>query len=70
MPSFKEEQAVVEAEQRTLTPEEIKALMDKRSEATVDLNNLPQQTHHWVDRGLVMNCEGGSHGFHQVFKRR
>lgn len=39
-------------------------------EYTLDLDNIPQQGHIWVDRGLVMSCEGAGHPNHQAFKRR
>lgn len=41
-----------------------------REGKAVDLNNMPRQSHHWVDRGLVMSCEGGDHPPHRAFKRR
>jgi hypothetical protein len=42
----------------------------KRAEFTFDLNNLPQVTHRWVDRGEVMSCEGAGHANHRHFKFR
>jgi hypothetical protein len=38
--------------------------------ASVDINNIPAQRHLWVDRGLVMSCEGGDHPPHRAYKRR
>lgn len=42
----------------------------QRSEWLQDLDKLQPQTHHWVDRGLIMSCEGATHPYHQVAKRR
>jgi len=60
----------VEHEQNELSSEEIKELMKKRSEFILELDNLTPQPHNWVDRGLVMSCEGAAHPNHRAFKRR
>lgn len=55
-----------------MKPEDRQALHDEiqaETIATVDLDNLPKQTHRWVDRGLVMSCEGAGHANHRHFKR-
>lgn len=36
----------------------------------IDLDKLIPSEHNWVDRGLVMSCEGGAHPHHQAFKRQ
>lgn len=36
---------------------------------TVDISKLTPQVHIWVDRGLVMSCEGAGHASHRTFKR-
>lgn len=35
----------------------------------LDINNLPPQEHHWVERGVVVSCEGAGHMNHQYYKR-
>lgn len=40
-----------------------------KAEYEVDLNDLPKQEHFWVDRGVVMSCEGAGHPNHRTFKR-
>lgn len=38
----------------------------------IDLDNLPKQEHNWVQRGIVLSCEGANHPSHRHFlvKRR
>lgn len=36
----------------------------------IDMDNLPKQEHRWVDRGVVMSCEGAGHPNHRHFKRQ
>lgn len=43
-------------------------VIDTPVEYEVDLNNLPGQQHNWVDRGLVLSCEGAGHPNHQAYK--
>lgn len=38
-------------------------------EYQVNLDDLKPQEHRWVDRGLVMSCEGAGHPPHRAFKR-
>lgn len=66
MTKWKEE---VKAEQQDMSPEEVKELMQKRSEFLLELDRLVPQEHRWVDRGLVMSCEGATHPNHRAFKR-
>ena len=68
--SYKQYRKEVEQEQADMTPEQIEEMMAKRSEYLLDINNLPPVKHYWVDRGLVMSCEGATHPNHRVFKRR
>lgn len=49
---------------------EIHEELKKTSEYTLDLDNLPPVKHRWVDRGLVLSCEGAGHPNHRVFKRQ
>ena len=58
----------VTAEQQGMSREEVLDLMSKTSEHAIDLENLPKQGHHWVDRGLKVSCEGGAHLHHSHFK--
>lgn len=69
MSDYKTEQAKIRQEQKDMTREDIKELMMKQSEYVVDLDNLKPQEHHWVDRGIVMSCEGAGHLNHRSFKR-
>lgn len=50
--------------------EEIVDYMRSHNERVIDLDNLPDQGHIWIDRGAVMSCEGAPHPNHHVFKRR
>lgn len=68
--TYKEHQEQVKAEQEGMSHEEIAELMRKRSEYIADLDNFTPQKHLWVDRGLVMSCEGADHPPHRAFKRR
>jgi hypothetical protein len=52
-----------------VTPDELKELMRKRSEYLIDLDSIKPQEHHWVDRGVVMSCEGAGHPNHRAYKR-
>lgn len=47
--------------------EELEAEEEQQPEYSVDLDNLPKQTHHWVKRGIVVSCEGGNHPSHRHF---
>lgn len=67
--TYKEFKEQVKAEQDGMTPEQIHDELKKRFEHVVDINNLPQQSHNWVDRGMVISCENGGHANHQVYKR-
>lgn len=61
--------AEVKEEQKDMTSEEVKELMQKTSEFMLELDNLKPQEHRWIDRGLVMSCEGATHPNHRAFKR-
>lgn len=63
-----ERQAEVRAEQEGLSRDEIAEQMERKSEYSLDLDNLPRQTHNWVDRGLKLSCENGGHPHHSHFK--
>lgn len=65
-----ERKTAVEAEQESMSHDEIADLMQKSFEYAVDLNNLEKQKHNWVDRGLKISCEGAGHPHHSHFKVR
>jgi len=56
------------AEQEAMTREEIAEKMANESEYSIDLDALKSVKHIWVDRGLVMSCEGANHPSHRHFK--
>lgn len=33
---------------------------------SIDLDKVTPSEHNWVDRGLIMSCEGGSHPYHET----
>lgn len=68
--SYKQEREHLRGEQEGMSKEAIVDLLKKKSDHVADLDNLPKQKHRWVDRGLVMSCEGGDHPNHRAFKRR
>ena len=35
-----------------------------------DMENVPQQGHHFVRRGLKLSCETAAHPYHEVTLRR
>jgi hypothetical protein len=70
MSSYDDYKAEIKEAQKDKSYSEIKQDMQKQAVDTVDLNNMPSQEHHWVDRGLVLSCEGGSHPNHRSFKRQ
>lgn len=52
------------------TREELVEIEKAKSQFLLDLDNLKPQEHIWVDRGLVLSCEGAAHPSHRVFKRK
>jgi hypothetical protein len=49
---------------------EIVGFIKQNNQHVIDLDNLPQQKHNWVDRGLKLSCEDAGHPYHQVWKPR
>lgn len=39
-----------------------------KAEGVFDIDNAEKPEHNWVDRGLVMSCEGADHANHRHFK--
>lgn len=78
MSSYEEVKQSIKEEQSGLTKDEVIAMLkDSKTdsekpkyEQILDLDSIPNQQHNWVDRGVVMSCEGGNHPYHQVYKRR
>lgn len=70
MLTYKEYRAKLQSEQSGKTKDEVLDEMKRTSEWVADLDNLPVQEHRWIDRGVIMSCEGGSHPHHQTSKRR
>lgn len=77
MQSYKQYRETIKAQQEGLTPEEVVERLKSKKDDTgeplyshiLDINNLPQQDHNWVDRGVVISCEGAGHPHHQSYKR-
>jgi hypothetical protein len=67
---YEEHKAKLKEEQTDKSYDEIKQTMQERSEHLVELDHMIPQEHRWVDRGLVMSCEGAAHPNHRSFKRR
>lgn len=57
----------IKNEQQHMSRQDIRDKMERESEYSLDLNNLPSQKHNWIQRGATMNCEGAGHPFHQHF---
>lgn len=68
--SYDEYKAETRAQQEGKSYEDIKQDMSRQAVAVTDLNNLPVQDHRWIDRGLVLSCEGANHPNHRSFKRQ
>ncbi len=62
-------EAEQDAEKKLDIRKEIHEALKVRSEFTFDLDNLPAVSHKWVDRGLVLSCEIGTHANHHIHKR-
>jgi hypothetical protein len=67
--AYASEQARIRREQEGMTKEEVMAKLAAENESVVDLDSLTQ-THHWIDRGNIMSCEGANHPNHRHRKVR
>jgi hypothetical protein len=56
--------------QAGLSRQEIAQRMAAESEAVFDPETAVKPRHNWIDRGLVMTCEGSGHPTHRAYKRR
>ena len=68
--TYAEYRAELEAEQSGKDYDSIKRDLSYQSHIVAELDNLPPQQHIWVDRGLVLSCEGANHPNHRSFKRQ
>lgn len=66
--TYEDRQRELHEDQAGMTREEIASLMASNSEATFDPETATAPDHNWVDRGLVMSCEGAGHLSHRHFK--
>jgi hypothetical protein len=60
----------VQAEQKDMSYEEVKAKMEASSEFMLELDNLPVQKHSWTDRGLKWTCENAGHPYHEAWRTK
>lgn len=68
--SYKEYKEKQRERQENMSKDEIAELMSKRSEFSLDLDNLKPQAHNWTDRGLKYTCENAGHAYHEAYKIR
>ena len=68
--SYADYRAEVKVSQSTMSYDDVKEEMQKRSETIVELDNMPRVEHRWIDRGAVMSCEGANHPNHQAWKKQ
>lgn len=66
--AYQEYRKQVEAEQSGKSYEQIKQEMQRTNEFTVELDNLPKQTHRWIDRGEKFTCENAGHPYHEAWQ--
>lgn len=66
--SYDTVQEQLKAEQAGMSREDIAKAMASKSEATFDPETAVPDPHNWIDRGLVMSCEGANHATHRHFK--
>lgn len=67
--SYAEYRDEVKAAQSAMDYDDIRREMSRSNESVFELDKLPKIRHNWVDRGLVMSCEGAGHENHRSFKR-
>lgn len=67
--SYKELKERLRIEQCGKSRKELLEQFQKSSEYAVDLNNLPKQKHIWIQRGIVISCEGAGHPGHRHFMK-
>lgn len=68
MSSYAEQLEAAKAEQQGKSKEEI--MEQVKGEFKLDLDSLPKQQHNWVQRGIVVSCEGAGHPNHRHFLSR
>ena len=67
--TFREYKEELKEKYTGMSKDQVLKQMNAQSESAVDLDNLPKQSHKWVDRGGNVTCEGGDHPYHAVYKR-
>lgn len=68
--THEDHKANVQAEQKDLSYEEVKEIMEKRNEFILEMDKLQPQKHLWTDRGLKYTCENAGHAAHEAWKIR
>ena len=66
--TYKDQREKLKETQGGRSKQEIMDWMQKKTEYQLDLDNMHQE-HNWVDRGVVMSCEGGTHPNHRAYKK-
>lgn len=65
-----EKQAELAEKQAGKTRQQVVEELKQDAEHVFDPETAAPQKHNWVDRGLIMSCEGAGHPNHQTGKRR
>jgi hypothetical protein len=68
--TYKEYLETVKSEQSGLSKDQIKDQMEQQSEYAFDLDNFPSVSHNFIQRGIVISCEGAGHPSHRHFLKR
>lgn len=63
-----EYKATKDPERQAELRKEMHQAIQSQVEYSFDLDNLPPVAHRWVDRGMIMSCEGASHPNHRHHK--
>ncbi len=67
MSNWKEE---LKQDQDGMPKEQVIETLKKEAEYVQDLDNFKPIAHNWIDRGVIMSCEGAGHPFHQTSRKR
>lgn len=60
----------LQAEQGNMSKQEVVEMLKQQGATIVaDIDNFKPQEHRWVDRGVIISCEGAGHPYHQTSKR-
>lgn len=66
--TYAEAKAEIQAEQAGLSRDQIAQKMTAKAEYVFDPETVEKPEHNWIERGLVMSCEGANHPAHRHFK--